>query len=61
MAYKHMKRFSNSLVIIGMKIKTTKWYHYTAIKWLTKRREVEKNERGKERGERKDRDTEIER
>ena len=44
-AYKHMKRSSISLVITEMQIKPTKHYHYTAIKWLNKRKEVRKEGR----------------
>ena len=40
-----MKRSSISLVITEMQIKPTRHYHYTAIKWLNKRKEVRKEGR----------------
>ena len=47
MSYKHMERSLISLVITEMQIKTTKCYHYTAIKWIKKRREVKKGRKNR--------------
>lgn len=53
-----MKRSSISLVIIEMQIKPTKRYHYTAIKWLKKRKEVRKEGKKGKKGARKASETE---